>query len=199
LGLLSYILRLHSFNEIKCFKFCYPADLIFNHISVNEKRLLPGAIGEINHVGMLGHEVFQKGDERGYTRAAGQKHHIARIPNHKITVGHLNPDPPAFMKFILHAGGVASPDGIGDPKIIPLGRGAGDGENPGFGPETAGIVVIQRQVKELAGLEAGHGPLGRKINGIDVIAVIGDFIYQATEFLRGHWVIGFVEFMGFTI
>jgi hypothetical protein len=40
-------------------------------------------------------------------------------------------------------------------------------------------------VKELAGLEAGHGTLGRKINGIDVIAVFSDFIYQAAEFLRG--------------
>jgi hypothetical protein len=89
------------------------------------------------------------------------------------------------MKFILHAGGVASPDGIGDSQIIPLGRGTGDGEDTGFGPEPAGIIVIERQVEKLAGLEAGHGPLRRKINGIDVIAVIGDFIYPATEFLRG--------------
>ena len=124
-------------------------------------------------------------DERGYAGAAGQKHHIACIPNHEIPVGQLHPDPPAFLKFIFHTGGVASPDGIGDSQIIPLGRGTGDGEDTGFGPETAGIIVIERQVKELAGLEAGHGPLGCKINGIDVIAVIGDFIYQATEFLRG--------------
>ena len=61
--------------------------------------------------------------------------------------------------------------------MIPLGRGAGDGENTGFGPEPAGIVVIKRQVEELAGLEAEQEPLGRKINGIDVITVIGDFIY----------------------
>lgn len=40
-------------------------------------------------------------------------------------------------------------------------------------------------MKELAGLEAGHGPLGRKIHGIDVIAVIGDFINLAAEFLWG--------------
>jgi len=69
--------------------------------------------------------------------------------------------------------------------MIPLGRGTGDGEDTGFGPETAGIIVIERQVKELAGLEAGQRPLGRKINGIDVIAVIGDFIYPAAELLRG--------------
>jgi hypothetical protein len=69
--------------------------------------------------------------------------------------------------------------------MIPLGRGTGDGEDTGFGPETAGIIVIERQVEELAGFEAGHGPLWRKINGIDMIAVIGDFIYQATEFLWG--------------
>jgi hypothetical protein len=40
-------------------------------------------------------------------------------------------------------------------------------------------------VEELAGLEAGQGPLGRKIHGINMIAVIGNFIYKATEFLRG--------------
>ena len=140
---------------------------------------------------------IDESDECGYTRAAGQKHHIARIPNHKITVGHLNPYPPAFLKFIFHAGGVTSPDGIGDPKIIPSSRGAGDGEDPGFGPETAGIIVIERQVEELAGLETGQEPLGCKINGIDVIAVIGDFLNLATEFLGVHWVIGFIGFIEF--
>ena len=71
--------------------------------------------------------------------------------------------------------------------MIPLGRRTGDGENPGFGPETAGIIVIERQVEELARLEAGQGSLGHKINGIDVIAMIGDFLNPATEFLgSGH-------------
>ena len=82
-------------------------------------------------------------DERGYAGAAGQKHHIARIPDHEIPVGQLHPDHPAFLKFLFHTGGVASPDGIGDSKIIPLGRGTGDGEDTGFGPETAGIIVIE--------------------------------------------------------
>ena len=80
--------------------------------------------------------------------------------------------------------------------MVSLGRGTGDGENPGFGPEPAGIIVIERQVEELAGLEAGQGPLGHKINGINMIAVIGNFLNPATEFLWGrHWVIGFVEFV----
>lgn len=130
-------------------------------------------------------EAVDKSDERGYTCAAGQKRHIVCIADHEIPIGQLHPDHPAFLKFILHTGGVASPDGIGDPQIIPLARGTGDGEDTGFGPETAGIVVIERQVKELAGFKAGHGPLGSKIDGIDMIAVIGDFTYQATEFLRG--------------
>ena len=62
--------------------------------------------------------------------------------------------------------------------------------------QNAGVIVIERQVEELAGLEAGHGPLGRKIDGIDVIAVIGDFINLATEFLRIHWVVEPVGFVG---
>lgn len=71
--------------------------------------------------------------------------------------------------------------------MIPSGRGTGDGENPGFGPESTGIVVIERQVEELPGLEARQGPLGQKINGIDAIAMIGDFLSPATEFLGwGH-------------
>jgi hypothetical protein len=90
------------------------------------------------------------------------------------------------MKFILHAGGVASLDRIGDPQIIPLGRGTGDGEDTGIGPESAGIIVIERQMKELAGPEAGRGPLGCKINGIDVIAVINDLLHLAAEFLGGR-------------
>jgi hypothetical protein len=89
------------------------------------------------------------------------------------------------MKFIFYTGGVASPDGIGDPKIIPSSRGTGDGKNTGFGPETAGTIVPKRQVKELAGLETGQEPLGCEIHGIDMIAVIGDFLNSATEFLRG--------------
>ena len=89
------------------------------------------------------------------------------------------------MKFIFYTGGVASLDGIGDPQITPLGRGTCDGEDTGFRPEIAGIIVTECQVEELARLEAGQRPLGRKINGINVIAVIGDFLNPVTEFLRG--------------
>lgn len=39
-------------------------------------------------------------------------------------------------------------------------------------------------MEELAGLEAGQRPLGRKIDGIDTVAVIGDFLNSATEFMR---------------
>ncbi len=69
--------------------------------------------------------------------------------------------------------------------MIPLSRGTGDGENPRFGPETGGIIVIERQVKELAGVEAGQGLLGHKIKGIDAIAMIGDFLSPETEFPGG--------------
>src|SRR4030042_1688202 len=67
--------------------------------------------------------------------------------------------------------------------MIPLGRGTGDGEDPGFGPETAGIIVIESQVEELAGLEAGQWPLGCKINGIDVITVIQYAFNPTANFL----------------
>src|SRR4030042_4053124 len=111
---LSFIFRLHSIDEIKCFKFCYPADLIFNHIPVNEQVAVSCTIDEINLAWMLGHEVFQKCCEGRYAGAASQKRHIVCIPNHEVPVGQLHPDHPVFMKFILHTGGVASPDGIGD-------------------------------------------------------------------------------------
>ena len=57
---------------------------------------------------------IDESDESGYTCATGQKRHIVCIPNYEVPVGELHPDPLAFPKFILHAGGVAPLDGIGD-------------------------------------------------------------------------------------
>ena len=57
---------------------------------------------------------IDESDECGYTGAAGQKRHIVCITNHEVPVGELHPGPLTFMKFFFHAGGVTSPDGIGD-------------------------------------------------------------------------------------
>ena len=92
------------------------------------------------------------------------------------------------MQYIRHATGIATPDGIGDFQNIPTIWGACYGENTGFGPEAAGIVVVKRQVEELAWLEAGNRSLRYKINGIDVITMIFDFLDCATNFLWcGHF------------
>jgi len=185
--LLGHSFRLHIFDEITSFQPWNQVCLDFNHIHVNEEIAVSCTIDKISHVLILGCEVFQKGSEGGDAGAAGEEHDVRPLLNHEIPVGQLYPYPAAFLKFIFHASGVTSLDGIGDSQIIPLGRGTGDGEDTGFGPETAGVVVVEGQVEKLAGPEAGHWALRGEINGIDMIAVSGDLLDLAADFLgSGH-------------
>ena len=72
----------------------------------------------------------------------------------ELAVGQLDPDAAPDGQLLLHAPREGALDGVGDRQPIALQRRAGDGEHARVGPEAARLVLVERQVQELARLEA---------------------------------------------
>ena len=172
-------------HEVKSQKSFLGIDLGIYCLPVDQELCLACAIGQEYTVMECIREAGNKGDKGGDAGTASQEYGVLCILNHQIPVWQFYPYPSAGVQFLFHTGGVIALHGIGYPQTFPMGGGTGYGENSGFGPETAWVVVVEGQVEKLAGPEARHRALGGEINGIDVIAMSGDLLHMAAYFLGG--------------
>jgi len=70
--------------------------------------------------------------------------------------------------------------------VFTVGRRTGNREHPRVRPEATGIILVQREVQELAGPESRKPAFRHQFHGVDVVTVVGNLTYLAMDLL-GSW------------